>query len=42
MARLEGESSNSPDALFESLAEWEGQLKHIDIPELSDGPEVGP
>lgn len=42
MADTGGEISNLSDTLFETLAEWEEQLKHIDNNELSDGLEVGP
>jgi hypothetical protein len=42
VADTEGESSNPSDTLFEALAEWEEQLKHIDKKEFSDGLEVGP
>ena len=42
MARLEGLYANSSDELFQTLSDWEEQLKHLDIPELSEGPEVGP
>ena len=42
MAHLEGPYANSSDELFQSLADWEEQLKHLDIPELSEGPEVEP
>lgn len=42
LADTGGEISNPSDTLFEILAEWEEQLKHIDNIELSVGPEVGP
>lgn len=42
MVRLEGESSNSYEGLFEELEQWEEQLKHIDLPDFSDVPEVQP
>lgn len=42
MVRQNGETSNTPDELFETLADWQEQLKHIEIPEFSDGPEVEP
>ena len=37
-----GEGSNHLTEVFEELQRWEECLKHLDIPELSEGPEVGP
>jgi hypothetical protein len=42
MVRPKGETSNDHNELFEALSDWEAQLKHVDIPVFSDGPEVGP
>ena len=42
MARLEEEISNAQfDELFENLADWNEQLKHIDFDDLDD-PQVQP
>lgn len=38
MADLTGTSSNTTDALFESLSEWEYQLKRSDFPSLEMEP----
>ena len=35
LVRLEGETSNT---LFEELAAWEAQLKHIELPSLEMEP----
>ena len=31
MARLAGESANSPEALFNTLNKWSAQLQHVDL-----------
>lgn len=39
MAETPGESSNSRDdltAIFDTLADWEKQLQHIELPEPSN------